>query len=456
MFDFLVPLTVYKPIFMLELIFAVALVTERLKRQPHFRLRAVSSILGLLAVSVLFPVIWYNSIYISCMFLLLFACLLAAMRFCFDEPWINVLFYGIIAYTAQHISYQTHNFLMTISGLGKYGEMYLEAAYDGTRSVFAGCLSLVCICLVYWPVWLITSYMTQTRRDLDFGNRRSRLLLAFALLLVDVVLNAVEVYGIGDAILPSVTLVVMYMQSVLCCVMALGIQFTMLDKATAVRETERIKELWRLDRELYERFQESAELINIKCHDLKHQLQMLQTAGGKVTRQELGDMAQAIAVFDNQIQTGNQVLDTVLALKGLECEYAQIHFTCIAEGQVLEFLSVEQLYSLFGNAMTNAIEAVKKSDDQDKRVIHLEVARRKDLVFIHVENYCPDAGQLTFMDGLPETTKTDRINHGYGMRSMQLITEQLGGGMEVHVEKSMFHLNIFIPAAKKETGADDL
>lgn len=448
MFDFVVPLTVYKPVFILELIFAAVLVTGHLKKQTHFVLRAVGSILVLLVVAALFPVIWYNSIYISCMFLFLFACLLAAMRFCFNEPWINVLFHGIIAYTAQHISYQTYNFLVTISGLGRYGEMYLEAVYDGTRAAFTSCLSLVCICLVYWPIWMITSYMTQSRKNLDFGNRRSRLLLAFALLLADVVLNAVQVYGIGDTTLPTAVLAVMYVQSVLCCVMTLGIQFTMLDKATAVRETEHIKELWRLDRELYERFQKSAELINIKCHDLKHQLQMLQAAEGEVNRQVLGDVAEAIAIFDNQIQTGNQVLDTVLALKGLECECAQIHFTCIAEGQELAFLSVEQLYSLFGNAITNAIEAVKKSDDWDKRVIHLEVARRNDMVFIHVENYCPDAGQLIFTNGLPETTKADRTNHGYGMRSMQLITEKLGGGMEVHVEKSMFHLNIFIPVAR--------
>lgn len=446
MFDFMVPLTLYKPLFMLELIAATALTAFRLKKRPGFGWRALASVVLLLAAAVAFPVVWYNSIYVSCMFLVFFALLLGAMRFCYEESKINILFCGVIAYTTQHIAYETYNFLVTMLGLGRFGEMYQEAADAAPQSVFNLFLYIACYSLIYWMVWIITSYFMQAQENLDFGGRQSQLLLAFIIILVNVVLNAVLVYGMeSSAELPIVVSVVMYLQSVLCCLLALVIQFTMLGKTTAMRETERIRELWRLDRELYERFQESAELINIKCHDLKHRLHTIQDMEGEISRQALGQVEQSIAIYDSQIQTGNQVLDTILSIKSLECEYEQIHFTCIAEGRELDFLSAENLYSLFGNAITNAIEAVKKTEEREKRLIHLDVVRRNDMIVIHVENYCPDAAELVFVNGLPETTKADRRNHGYGMRSMQLMAEGLGGGMESHLDNGMFHLNIFIP-----------
>lgn len=446
MFDFVAPLTLYKPLFMLELIAASALTTFRLKKRPGFGPRAAASVLLLLVASAVFPVVWYNSIYVSCMFLLFFGLLLGALRFCYDESRINILFCGVIGYTTQHIAYETYNFLVTILGLGSFGGMYQKAADMAPQSGFNLFLYIACYSLIYWMVWIITSYFMQSQEDLNFGGRQSQLLLAFVIILVNVVLNAVLVYGIGDpAKLPVVVSVVLYLQSVLCCLLALVIQFTMLGKTTAMQEAERIRELWRLDRELYERFQESAELINIKCHDLRHQLHTIQDTEGEISRQALGQVAQTIAIYDCHFQTGNQVLDTILSIKSLECEYEQIHFTCIAEGRELDFLSAGHLYSLFGNAITNAIEAVKKADEREKRLIHLDVVRRNDLVVIHVENYCPDAEKLVFVNGLPETTKADRQNHGYGMRSMQLMAEGLGGGMESHLDNGMFHLNIFIP-----------
>lgn len=68
------------------------------------------------------------------------------------------------------------------------------------------------------------------------------------------------------------------------------------------------------------------------------------------------------------------------------------------------------------------------------------------MIFIHVENYCVNVEQLVFTNGLPKTTKEDREYHGHGMRSMRMMAEKLGGGIEAYLTRDMFHLNIFIPA----------
>lgn len=450
MYNFLTPLGLYKLIFVLEMVVALAITTGNLKRKKRFAARVSLSVAGVLLLALVFPIIWYDPIYVSCMFLVLFAVSVLALRLCYDEPDINLFFCGVLAYTTQHIAYETYNFLVTITGLENYGGMYLEEEQVVEVNLLSVFMYLASYVLIYWVIWGIVSYILYSEEKLDIGGYASRLFFSLVIVLVDVVLNSILVYNIkGIDALPSAIQVVLYLQSVLCCVLALVIQFTMLHKEAAFQEIERIKELWKMDKAMYERFRESTELINIKCHDLQHQIRALRQGRTEVSKEALEEIEEAIAIYNCKIKTGNQVLDVILAEKSLQCEYEHIRLKCIAQGDELNFLSADSLYAIFGNAITNAIEALKKTDDLEKRVIRLDVSRRNDMIFIHVENYCEDAKNLTFVNGLPETTKkNDEGYHGYGMRSMQLMAEKLGGGMEVHVDKMTFHLNFFLPVGK--------
>ncbi|MCD7919047.1 MAG: GHKL domain-containing protein [Clostridiales bacterium] len=448
MFDITVLFSSYKIQFALELMAALAIVTGALKRRSRFGWRVLLGALGVLAVATLLPVLWSDAAYMSLLFLVIFASSLVALHFCFQESTENIVFCGVLAYTTQHLAYQTYNFLMTISGLSKYGDMYRESAFNDATPLTL-LLYAVSYVLIYWGIWVLVSYLIYSEENLDIGGFSARLGLSFVIVLVDVVLNAVLVFHVdADTTLPLVVEVVVYAQSMLCCALAMAIQFTLLQKESAVHEAAEIRRLWQLDRAMYERFRESTELINIKCHDLKHQIQTLRQTGGSLNHAALDELEREISVYSRKIETGNQILDTILDEQNMQCEYEHITFICIAAGSELGFLSTESLCSLFGNAISNAIEAVKKVDDLEKRVIYLTVSRQRDMIFIHVENYCVDAHQLVFKNGLPQTTKEDKECHGYGMRSMQLMAEKLGGGLDAHIQEDMFHLNIFLPVTE--------
>lgn len=79
------------------------------------------------------------------------------------------------------------------------------------------------------------------------------------------------------------------------------------------------------------------ELINIKCHDLKHWFQRLQGLSGSAYEKEAKEIQKALTIYDSMFQTGNQILDTILTEKKLYCEYNKINMTCIAEGEKLDF-----------------------------------------------------------------------------------------------------------------------
>jgi len=65
------------------------------------------------------------------------------------------------------------------------------------------------------------------------------------------------------------------------------------------------------------------------------------------------------------------------------------------------------------------------------------------MLYIQLENYY--AGQLNLQDGLPQTRKTDRENHGYGLKSIRSIVHAYGGELNLRTEGQIFYLEIMIP-----------
>lgn len=94
--------------------------------------------------------------------------------------------------------------------------------------------------------------------------------------------------------------------------------------------------------------------------------------------------------------------------------------TCSLGMTDFSFVEELDLYSLFQNALTNAINAVSALPDGVERFISLSSVRDGNMLTIHMENPCED--DIDFVDGLPQT-KNDPDWHGFGMKSMNRIAE---------------------------------
>ncbi len=186
---------------------------------------------------------------------------------------------------------------------------------------------------------------------------------------------------------------------------------------------------------------ETIEAINLKCHDMRHQIRTLAREGGVVDQGVIDDMEHQIRLYDSSVRTGNDALDTILTEKGLLCERRSITLSSIADGSALGFMPVSDVYSLFGNALDNAIEAVDRLADPTRRVISLDVRTRRSVLVMSVENYCDFVPQ--FRDGLPVSERGE--GHGYGMRSMRVTAERWGGSLSATCEDGLFRLGVVIP-----------
>lgn len=195
----------------------------------------------------------------------------------------------------------------------------------------------------------------------------------------------------------------------------------------------------------YQLSRKNIDAINVKCHDIKHQIRSLADGGRVADGRALEDLAAEIAIYDSTVKTGNPALDVILTEKGLVCSGEKITLAVIADGRALECLEPQEIYSLFGNALDNAIEAVRGIEEPERRLISLNVRRSGTMCVINVENSCDAAP--TFRDGVPVTTKADAGSHGFGTRSMRGIVERHDGVLTFGCEDGIFHVDALLPVA---------
>lgn len=208
-------------------------------------------------------------------------------------------------------------------------------------------------------------------------------------------------------------------------------------------EMEHLQNLLHMQYENYRVSEESIALVNQKYHDLKHQIRLLRGAAPEERTAYLEQMEEEIRAYEAQNKTGNRVLDTILTAKTIQCQHEGISLTCVAEGEALSFMDPMDISALFGNALDNAIESVKKLPDPEKRLIHVSAVRQKGFLRIRVENCY--SGQLRFVDGMPATTKDDPRYHGYGLKSIRGIASGYGGSVTIDARDGWFELRLLIP-----------
>ncbi|NEG90048.1 GHKL domain-containing protein [Bifidobacterium aerophilum] len=228
-------------------------------------------------------------------------------------------------------------------------------------------------------------------------------------------------------------------RTVLCAFLLL-MQREIVMREAAQRDGEVLKQLLYQQKSQLAADKQTIDLINVKTHDLKKQLNML---GGRIPAEEIEELRGLVGIYDSSVRTGNEALDVLLANKSLVCEQKHIQFDRMIDGASLKFMKPADIYSLFGNAVDNAIEAAGAVADPSRRYIRMKVRAEAGMLVAHVEN--PYDGERRFENGLPVTTKDDKRYHGFGVRSMRMIVEQYDGVLSAKAEDGVFTVNILIP-----------
>lgn len=196
----------------------------------------------------------------------------------------------------------------------------------------------------------------------------------------------------------------------------------------------------------YRNYQDDIELIHLKYHDLKHQLEDLRGAVHEDGQKLLIDHIEAeLREYRPQLDTGNAVLNALLDSRRVLCQRKGITVTAVADGKLLSFLSTADMCTIIGNALDNAVDCVSEIEDPQKRLIHLEVTSSKGFVLVRVDN--PVERPVHFAGGLPRSEKAIMPGHGFGTRSIRRTVDRLGGNAVFECVNGSFVLRIIFPMA---------
>lgn len=346
------------------------------------------------------------------------------------SPW-QALFCCTAGYIAQNLISGTSNLIDTLVCAAGRPEL------PWSSTLLMGCL------LVY-PLYLWLFVRLVRRHSLADISEPQIILVALAVVATVIGLDVV-VKSLGASTLGlEAYLMARLAHGVLC-----GFTLFSEQKILAARQLATEREVERrmaAERERqYQLSRKNIDAINVKCHDIKHQIRSLADGGRVADGRALEDLAAEIAIYDSTVKTGNPALDVILTEKGLVCSGEKITLAVIADGRALECLEPQEIYSLFGNALDNAMEAVRGIGEPERRLVSLNVRRSGTMCVINVENSCDVAP--AFRDGLPVTTKADAGSHGFGTRSMRGIVERHGGVLSFGCEDGVFHVDALLPMA---------
>ncbi len=235
-----------------------------------------------------------------------------------------------------------------------------------------------------------------------------------------------------------------YLAYIFADLLAILMQIGLMHETELSLKYEVIEQLLASEQKKQKMTTENVALINRKCHDLKYQLEGLKQMRSESERSAyIGQIENAVLFYESAVKTGNETLDLILMEKLLYCQAHDIKLTCVSDGERLNMLDTMDLYTLFGNAIDNAIESVSHEADKSKRIISLRIGTRGSFLSIHVENYL--GHEVRLKDGLPLTSKADTAYHGFGVLSIRHTVEKYDGTMSIRTDRNLFRLDILIP-----------
>lgn len=404
---------------------------------PKRKLFVLRFILALCVMSAVSGLLWQNVrslgmgtalsnfMYVLCDIFFFFE-VVGFLCFCFRCKFFDAVLYNVAGWSMEHIA----SSLCIIFGLLlKIENIYFN--YDAEYFALTILVYMVIFIIGYIAGWVLC------RNNLIKLNSKKVLLPVLLVLLITVILG---IYVPVAETSPD-AMVIIKLFAVICCLVSLCSALNLFEAGKYRYELDMVEQLDRKRREQYEIQKDTIDAVNVKCHDLKKMINSVLGQRKILSDEELKKLEGQISIYDAIVKTGNEALDLILTEKSLYCEKNDIKLTIMADGNDIGFMSDADIYSLFGNILDNAVEAVIKVPPE-RRAVTLSVKTVGNMLIVHEQNYY--AGKIKFVKGAPVTSKGNTNEHGYGILSIRRIVEKYEGGLNVSAEDGIFSLDAAI------------
>lgn len=180
-------------------------------------------------------------------------------------------------------------------------------------------------------------------------------------------------------------------------------------------------------------------------HDIKNKLLSVSglLADGQI--EKAADAVKGEADFLDEanngiINSGNPAVDAVLQSKLATADKKgiKLDFSVKLSGEIN--VDLLELGVLIGNALDNAIEATENIENNTAKTVFASIITMGGRIVVSVENPVKTEVDTKRIG----TAKSDRINHGYGLKSIKTIAQKYNGDVFVSCEGNIFTTSINI------------
>lgn len=199
----------------------------------------------------------------------------------------------------------------------------------------------------------------------------------------------------------------------------------------------------------YSALQEQYESQRILIHDIKKHLGTINALakqnGSAEIETYISGLEESFALSNQAKLCTDPILNLLLLRFRDDCKGKNIQFHCDVRENSSDFLNASSITTLYGNLLSNALEAAEASVEKQ---IELSVIRNavQSVIVISVINSC-DNPPMPDGDGGFRTKKADRLLHGVGLRSIERIVSKYHGVATMYYDpdNKQFHHVIQFP-----------
>lgn len=254
MCDFLYSVITFFP---LQLLISVLLFALYLKKRKFWSLKLLACSAVYLVVAYFVP--WDLFVvfeWVSFKYIILLCAMVGIMFIVFDVSYKEILFCATAGYAVEHVAF---NFMIIMRRV--FGDVYSSNEWIRLSIYFLS------FAAVYALSWL---FFARRIKGGNFVNMQSGKLIATAIIIVLIT------QGLSMWLNYSfVGVIICRVYAVLCSIFALLVQFNVFKEDELRHKNELLEQILIKEREQYEISKENIDIINMKCHDIKNNLNML-------------------------------------------------------------------------------------------------------------------------------------------------------------------------------------
>lgn len=187
------------------------------------------------------------------------------------------------------------------------------------------------------------------------------------------------------------------------------------------------------------------EDIRALKHDMGNHISVLENLLLKNETQEAEKYLSELKATWNEsvgeIKTGNPVTDVILMQKKKEAEEKGIDFECNFFYPSDTNINAFDVSVILNNAIQNAFEGAVGCESPH---ILISAYRKKNAYVVEVKNSICKSVDIEDETGLPETTKTDKGSHGFGLVNIRRVAQKYYGDIDINQDEKCFTLTVML------------